>query len=78
MKITLENQNMRIELNKIESYECGTYLLALLQSNKVQGMTYHDDINDTDIIKAWGTNESIYYALTQIQDESSEGVFTIE
>lgn len=78
MKITIDNQNMKIELDRTESQECGIYLITLLQSNKVQGMSYHDDINDTTIIKAWGTNENIYYALTQIQDESSEGVFTIE
>ena len=78
MKITLENQNIKIEIDRTETQECGTYLIALLQSNRVHGMTYHDDINDTDIIRAWGTNEGLYYALTQIQDESTEGVFTIE
>ena len=77
MKITLENQRMKIELDKTESQKCGTYLIALLHSNNVQGITYHDDINDTDIITAWSTNENLYYALTQIQDESTEGVFTI-
>lgn len=68
---------MKIELNRTESQECGTYLIELLRSNNVQGINYHDDINDTDTITAWSTNENLYYALMQIQEESQEGVFTI-
>lgn len=78
MKITLENQRMKIELNKTESTECGAYLTALLKTNNVQGMTYHDDINDTDIITGWSTNSNLYNALMQIQDETTTAYFTIE
>ena len=78
MNITLENQHMKIVLSKTESMECATYLTALLKSNNVQGMTYHDDINDTDIITAWSINSNLYSALMQIQNESTVAHFTIE
>lgn len=77
MKVTLKNNSVRLELTPKEVQEFGAYLIMLLQSNKVTGHEYHDDIHNTTVITGYGTNENIYCALMQIQEESMPEYYTI-
>lgn len=77
MRVKLENESVHFELSKSENDEAGVYMTYLLASNNVSGGYYYDDINGKHIIVGHGTNENIYSALTQLQDESVRNYFEI-
>lgn len=77
MRITLDNQQITIRLSNTEFMHTGAYLSRLLQSNKVTGTAKQDDTLNCYTIRANGTNEQIYCALMQIQDESMTEYYEI-
>ena len=78
MKVILENQQITLKLDTIENENCGAYLPELFRSNKVNGMYTYDAETDTHIIQGYGTNDNIYSALMQIQEETEQNHYTIE
>lgn len=78
LKIKLDNQEIEIRVADSEEQEKYKYLVYLLHSNNVRGSFYHDDINGETVVKGYGINGDIYYALTEIQDETLNDYFTIE
>ena len=77
MMVQLDNQQIIIRLSKEEFMNSGAYVESLLKSNKVTGHAKEDDTLNCYTIRAHGTNEQIYCALLQIQEESMTEYFTI-
>ena len=78
LKVKLDIGEIEIRVSDSDEHEKVTYLVHLLQSNNLRGSSYHDDINGETVVKGYGTNGDIYYALTEIQDETLNDYFTIE
>lgn len=77
MRVILENESVRFELSKAENVDIGVYMTYLLSSNNVSGAYYYDDKLGKFIVVGNGANDSIYSALTQLQNESVRNYFEI-
>lgn len=77
MQVQLDNQQIIIRLSKEEFMHSGAYVESLLRSNKVTGYAKEDDTLNCYTIRAHGTNEQIYCALLQIQEESMTEYYEI-
>lgn len=77
MRVIIGNETVRFELTKAENVDIGVYMTYLLSSNSVSGSYYYDDKIGKFVVIGIGENDSIYSALTQLQNESVRNYFEI-
>lgn len=77
MRVIIGNETVHFELSKAENVDIGVYMTYLLSSNDVSGTYYYDDKLGKFVVVGSGANDSIYSALTQLQNESVRNYFEI-